>query len=56
MVERYMRQSALAGQGLDGRRTAARGEAGVALDERRFPARVDLRGKALDKAFMAAAE
>jgi sarcosine oxidase subunit gamma len=56
MVERYMRQSALAGQGLDGRRTVRRGEAGVALDERRFPAIVDLRGKAKDKAFMAAAE
>jgi sarcosine oxidase subunit gamma len=56
MVERYMRQSALAGQGLDGRRATERGEAGVALDERRFPAIVVLRGKAKDGAFTAAAK
>ncbi len=56
MVERYMRQSALAGQGLESRRADERGEAEITLDERRFPAIVVLRGKAKDRAFMAAAK
>lgn len=56
MDNSYMRQSALAGQGLDSRRVPERGEAGIAMDERVFPAIVNLRGKANDKAFTEAAE
>ena len=56
MDNQFLRQGALAGQGLDGRRAEARGDAGIAMDEAPFPAIVNLRGKAKDKTFMAAAE
>lgn len=56
MDNQFLRQGALASQGLDGRRADARGDAGIAMDEAPFPAIVNLRGKAKDKAFMAAVE
>lgn len=56
MDDNYLRQSALATEALGGRRVGARGEAGIALDERLFPVVVNLRGSPRDKAFMAAAE
>lgn len=43
MVEAYLRQSALAHLGLDGRAAAGRGEAGVAMTERPHRAIVNLR-------------
>ena len=43
MVDQYLRQSALAHLGLDGRAQAARGEAGVALIEQPFRGVVNLR-------------
>lgn len=51
-----MRQSPLAHLGLTARATDARGEAGVALSEQRFPAIVDLRGGIDDAAFAKAVE
>lgn len=56
MVERYLRQSALAHLGLDGRARASRGEAGVAMAERPFPGIADLRGKPADPGFTGAFE
>ena len=43
MVEAYLRQSALAHLGLEGRAAASRGEAGVAMTERPYRAIVNLR-------------
>ena len=56
MSDGYMRQSPLAHLGLSARAVAARGGAGVALSERRFPGIVDLRGKIDDTAFAKAIE
>ena len=56
MADRYLRQSALASEALESRRAKARGDAGVALDERSLPTIVNLRGNTRDKAFMAAVE
>lgn len=44
MAERYLRQSALAHLGLDGRTRQDRGAAGIAMSERPFPGIIDLRG------------
>ncbi len=54
MADSYRRQSPLAQLGLDGRTQAERGDAGVAMAERRFPAIVDLRGDISQEAFAAA--
>ena len=56
MDKHYLRQSALAGQALDGRRSESRGDAGIVMDETAFPAIVNLRGNPGDKAFPAAAK
>ncbi len=56
MVEAYLRQSALAHLGLDGRAEASRGAAGVALAERPHRGIVNLRLDASDAAAMAAFE
>ncbi len=54
MVEAYLRQSALAHLGLDGRAQASRGAAGVALAERPHRGMVNLRLDASDADAMAA--
>ncbi len=56
MVEAYLRQSALAHLGLDGRAEAGRGAAGVALAERPHRGMVNLRLDASDADAMAAFE
>ncbi len=56
MVEAYLRQSALAHLGLDGRAQASRGAAGVALAERPHRGMVSLRLDASDAGAMAAFE
>lgn len=56
MVENYLRQSPLAHLGLEGCAATDRGEAGIGMAERPFPAIVNLRGKPEDKAFLAAAK
>lgn len=45
MAERYLRQSALAHLGLEGRAQGDRGAAGIAMAERPFPGIVNLRGQ-----------
>ncbi len=52
MVEAYLRQSALAHLGLDGRAEASRGTAGVALAERPHRGMVDLRLDPADETAM----
>ena len=54
MAEAYLRQSALAHLGLDGRAAAQRGEAGTAMTERPHRAIVDLRLEPSDEGAMAA--
>ena len=56
MDRQFLRHSALAAKGLDGRRVAGRGDAAIAMDELAFPAIVNLRGKPNDKGFMDAAK
>jgi len=56
VVDSYRRQSPLAHLGLDGRARADRGEAGVAMAERRFPEIVTLRGDIAQEAFATAAK
>ena len=56
MVEAYLRQSALAHLGLDGRAEASRGAAGVALAERPHRGMVNLRLDPSDATAMAAFE
>ena len=56
MVESYLRQSPLDHLHLDARATAAPGEAGVIVRERKFTAKVILRGDIADEAFAKAAK
>lgn len=56
MADSYLRQSPLDHLGLDGRAQAGRGEAGVAMGERRFPVIVGLRGDADQEDFSEAAK
>ncbi|MFQ6017870.1 MAG: sarcosine oxidase subunit gamma [Kiloniellaceae bacterium] len=56
MAERYLRQSALAHLGLDGRAATGRGEAGVRMAEAAFRGIVDLRGKPADARLLEAFE
>ncbi len=54
MVEAYLRQSSLDHLSLDARAVADPGDAGVIAGERRFVAKVNLRGDVSDPAFAAA--